>query len=302
MGEKDVNDYMVRVISNQANVIGLACITTNLVEEARRLHETSPTASAAFGRALTGGLLLGALMKRGQSVALKLEGGGPVGKIIVEADSDGCVRGLVGNPSADVPPRNGKLDVSGLLGTKGVLTVMKDVGLEEPYQGIVRIRTGEIAEDIAYYLSESEQVPSAVALGVFVEPDGHVSAAGGFLIQSLPPSDEPVLEKLETNIGKLPRVTELIRGGKKPEDVLAGIFAEIDCRTLEKRDLSYCCPCNRERIERVLISLGCDELLQLKTEQEETRVTCEYCRTEYKFDRQELETLLVEMGCVKNGE
>lgn len=288
---------MVRAISSQANVIGLACITTDLVEEARRLHETSPTASAAFGRALTGGLLLGALMKRGQSVALKLEGGGPVGKIIVEADSEGCVRGLVGNPSADVPPRKGKLDVSGLLGREGVLTVMKDVGLEEPYQGIVSLRTGEIAEDIAWYLSESEQIPSAVALGVFVEPDGHVSAAGGFLIQSLPPSDEPLLEKLEANIKKLPRVTDLIRGGKTPEAMLAGIFAGIDCRTIGKRELSYCCPCSRERIERVLISLGCDELIQLKSEREETRVTCEYCRTAYDFNQEELEQLLAEMGC-----
>jgi len=287
---------MIRVISNQANVVGLACVTTNLVEEARRLHETAPTATAAFGRALTGGLLLGALMKHGQRVGLKIEGDGPIRKIIVEADSDGCVRGLVGNPTADVPPRGAKLDVSGLLGKNGVLTVIKDIGLEEPYQGIVRLRTGEVAEDIAYYLSESEQIPSAVALGVFVEPDGHVSAAGGFMIQSLPPSDEPVLEKLDSNIRNMPRVTDLIRAGKGPQDMLAAIFEGIDSRTLEKRGLSYCCTCSRERIERVLISLGCEELLQLKTEQEETRVTCEFCRTDYRFSRQELDMLLTEMS------
>ena len=291
-----MDDYMIRVISHQANVVGLACVTTNLVGEACRLHETAPTATAAFGRTLTGGLLLGGLMKRGQRVGIKIEGDGPIRKIIVEADSDGCVRGLVGNPAADVPPRGAKLDVSGLLGKNGFLTVIKDMGLEEPYQGIVRLKTGEIAEDIAYYLSESEQIPSAVALGVFVEPDGRVSAAGGFMIQSLPPSDEPVLEKLDSNIRNMPRVTDLIRAGKDPQGMLAAIFAGIDARTLEKRGLSYRCTCSRARIERVLISLGCEELMQLKSEQEETRVTCEFCRTDYRFNQQEMERLLEEMG------
>jgi molecular chaperone Hsp33 len=292
-----MNDYLIRTISEKANVIGLACITSGLVEEAARLHETSPTVSAALGRALTGGLLLGCMIKEGQRVGLKFEGNGPLKKIVVEADSKGCVRGLVESPSADAPPRKGKLDVSGVVGREGFLTVLKDIGLKEPYQGIVKLRTGEIAEDIAFYLSESEQIPSAVGLGVFVEPDGKVSAAGGFMIQSLPPSEGPVLDQLEKNIGKMPSVTEMIRRGKLPEDMLAGIFAGIDYRVIEKRGLSYCCTCNRDRIERILISLGCDELNKLKSEREEIQVTCEFCRTRYSFNRGEIQNLLDEMGC-----
>lgn len=294
-----MRDYMVRVISDRANVVGLACITTGLVEKAVGIHETSPTASAALGRTLTGGLLLGALMKRGQSIGLKFEGNGPLQKIIVEADSMGCVRGLVGNPAADAPPQGEKLDVSGILGKEGFLTVIKDMGTREPYQGIVKLRTGEIAEDIAYYLAESEQIPSAVALGVYVEPDGRVSAAGGFLVQSLPPSDEPILDRLTENIGRMPAVTEMIRSGKTPQDMLSAIFEGIGCRTLEQRDLSYCCTCSRERIERVLISLGCEELLRLRSEREETSVTCEFCRTDYRFNRTEILDLIEQMGCSK---
>jgi len=294
-----MNDYLIRIISEKANVIGLACITSALVEEAARLHQTSPTASAALGRALTGGLLLGCMIKEGQRVGLKFEGNGPLKKIVVEADSKGCVRGLVENPSADAPPRKGKLDVSGIVGREGFLTVLKDIGLKEPYQGIVKLRTGEIAEDIAFYLSESEQIPSAVGLGVFVEPDGKISAAGGFMIQSLPPSEGPVLDQLEENIGKMPSVTEMIRRGNLPEDMLAGIFAGIDYRVIEKRGLSYCCTCNRDRIERILISLGCDELNKLKSEREEIQVTCEFCRTTYSFNRGEIQNLLDEMGCLQ---
>lgn len=294
-----MRDYMMRVISGRANVVGLACVTTDLVEEAAGIHETSPTASAALGRALTGGLLMGALVKRGQSVGLKFEGDGPLKKIIVEADSMGCVRGLVGNPAADAPSRGEKLDVSGVLGKEGFLTVIKDMGTRESYQGIVKLRTGEIAEDIAYYLAESEQIPSAVALGVYVEPGGRVSAAGGFLIQSLPPSDEPVLDRLTENIGRMPRVTEMIRSGKKPQDMLSAIFEGIDCRTLEQRDLSYCCTCSRGRIERILISLGCEELLRLRSEREETCVTCEFCRTDYRFNRTEMHDLIEQIECSK---
>ena len=287
-----MNDYMIRTISDKANVIGLACRTTQLVERACLLHETSPTASAALGRALTGGLLMGALMKQGQRVALKFEGNGPLQKIIVEADNEGIVRGLVGNPSADTPPRNGKLDVSGILGSCGVLTVMKDVGLKEPSQGIVELRTGEIAEDMAFYLAESEQIPSAVGLGVFVTNDGRVAAAGGFLIQSLPPSDGPAVDRLEANISNLPSVTAMIRNGRTPEDMLAAIFDGLDHRLIGQNDLFYRCTCNRQRIERIIRSLGREEVLRFKSQQEQTQVTCEFCRTTYTFDQRDLARLL----------
>jgi molecular chaperone Hsp33 len=290
-----MTDYLVRVIGDKPNVIGMACVTTQLVEEARRLHGTSRTASAALGRALTGGLFMGALMKRGQRVALKFQGNGPLKKILVEADNDGTVRGFVGVPEAEVPLMDEKLNVAGALGREGTLTVVKDLGLKEPYRGIVNLLTGEIAEDIAYYFAESEQIPSAGGLGVFVRPDGEVSAAGGFLIQSLPPSEERVVESLIANIRKIPSVTDLLRQGKTPEDILAMIFAEMPTHLLGKRDLSLRCSCSRERVERVLVALGAQELKSMMAEKGETDVTCEFCRTRYNFTRQELEKLLGEM-------
>jgi len=291
-----MTDYLVRAISEKVNVIGLSCVTTGLVDEASRLHETSCTATAALGRALTGGLLMGALLKRGQRVGLKFEGNGPLKKIIVEADNEGTVRGFVGVPGVELPLKDEKLNVSGALGGEGWLTVIKDVGLKEPYQGIVKLLTGEIAEDIAYYFAESEQIPSAMGLGVFVRPDGKVSAAGGFLVQSLPPSEERMVERLVENIRVIPSVTEVLRQGKTPEDLLAMLFAEIPHHVLGKRDLFFRCTCTRGRVERVLISLGNEELQKIIVEQGETDVTCEFCRTRYHFTRKELEDLQREIS------
>lgn len=285
-------DYLVRVMSNAKNVVGLACVTTGLVENAHRLHGTSRTAAAALGRALTGGLLMGALLKRGQRVALKFEGNGPLQKIIVEADPQGKVRGFVALPQAEVPLRDEKLNVSGALGNQGLLTVIKDLGLKEPYQGVVKLLTGEIAEDIAYYYAESEQIPSAMGLGVFVNLDGRVSAAGGFFVQSLPPSEEKVVNLLIDNIRKIPTVTELLRQGKTPEDILTEVFAGVPYYSLGGRDLSFHCPCSRERIEKVLISLGAAELQKLIDEQGQAEVTCEFCRSKYDFTKGELKALL----------
>ena len=289
-------DYLIRAISNNANVIGLGCVTTDLVNQASHLHGTSRTASAALGRALTGALLMGALMKRGQRVALKFEGNGPLKKIIAEADQNGTVRGFVAVPDAEVPLQDEKLNVAGALGGEGLLTVAKDLGLKEPYRGIVKLLTGEIAEDIAYYFVESEQVPTAVGLGVFVRTDGEVSAAGGFLIQSLPPSEDRIVERLVENIRKIPSVTDLLREGKTPEDMLDMIFSGIPQHFLEKRNLFFRCSCSRERIERVLISLGNQELERIISEQGETDVTCEFCQTRYHFTREELEVLQGEIS------
>ena len=287
-------DYLVRVMSEGKNVIGLACVTTGLVEQARRIHGTSRTASAALGRALTGGLLMGALLKRGQRVALKFEGNGPLKRILVEADPEGTVRGLVSFPQAEVPLRDEKLNVSGALGSQGLLTVIKDLGLKEPYQGVVNLLTGEIAEDIAYYYAESEQIPSALGLGVFVNLDGRVSAAGGFLVQSLPPSEEKVVDLLIENIRKIPSVTDLLRQGKRPEDILTEVFTGVSHYPLGRRELSYQCPCSRRRIEKVLISLGAEELQKLIDEQGQAEVTCEFCRSKYDFTKGELEALRAE--------
>ena len=279
---------MVRVISNALNVLGLACVTTDLVNEACRLHSTSTTASAALGRALTGGALMASLLKDGQRLALKFEADGPLKKIIVEADSSGAVRGFVGVPDVDVPLKEGKLDVPGALGRNGFLTVIKDIGLKELYNGIVQLRTGAIAEDIAFYFTESEQIPSAVGFGVFVEPIGDISAAGGFLIQTLPPSDESVVDKLVTRLEGMPPVTQNLRSGKTPEDMLEIIFEGIPYHILEKRELFLKCTCSRERIERVLISLGKKDIADMIAAQGEAEVDCEFCRTRYHFNRAEL--------------
>ncbi|HOS96545.1 MAG TPA: Hsp33 family molecular chaperone HslO [Deltaproteobacteria bacterium] len=290
-----MDDYLVRVIAEDKNILGLACVTTHLVDQARQRHGTYPTATAALGRALTGGGLLGALLDPGQRVALKFAGNGPLGKIVVEAEGDGTVRGYVEQPQVDLPPRNGKLDVGGALGRQGFLTVSKDLRLKEPYNGIVKLYTGEIASDIAYYLTESEQVPSAVGLGVFVEPDGRVSSSGGFLIQSLPPADEALIETLARRIEALPPVTTQLRDGRKPEDILSAVFEGIECRTIEKRGISFCCSCSRARVEQALITLGRRQVEEIIQGKEVFDITCHFCNRTHVFTRDHLKRLVSEM-------
>lgn len=282
---------MVRIISKDGNVRALACVTTNLVNEACRRNSTYPTASAALGRALTGAALLGALLKSGHRVALKFEGNGPLKKIVVEGESNGAVRGYVEVPNVELPPKDGKLDVASALGKVGTLTVTKDLGMKERYQGIVQLYTSEIAADIAFYLANSEQIPCAVGLGVFVEPDDSVSAAGGFLIQSLATANEEVIEKLIERIEKLPPITELLRRGKTPEEMLELIFADIPFTPLEKHTLALQCSCNRERVEKALLILGREEIAALMAGEEQASVTCEFCRKQYVFSREELKWL-----------
>ncbi len=287
-----MSDYLVRIITKAGNLRAMACITTNLVDEVRRMHGTFPTASAALGRALTGGALMGAMLKTGQRIALKFEGNGPLKKIIVEADSNGTVRGYVGVPDVFMVRDDGKLDVSSAIGKAGFLTVTKDLGLKEPYKGMVQLYSGEIAEDLALYLTESEQIPSALALGVFVEPDNSVSAAGGFLVQALPPQNEEMIDTMMSRISKLPPVTQLLREGETPEQLLDIMFADIPYDILEKRALAFQCSCSREKIERALISLGREELANMIEQQEGAEVKCEFCRKDYIFTKIELERLL----------
>ncbi len=290
--DRYMENYMVRALARKGSIRALACDTTGLVNDACRLHGTFPTASAALGRALTGGVLMGALLKTRQRVGLKFEGNGPLKKIVVEAESNGTVRGFVGEPQVDLPLKGDKLDVAGALGRAGFLTVIKDLGLKEAYKGMVRLYTSEIAEDLAFYLTESEQIPSAVGLGVYVEPDGAVSAAGGFLVQSFPPADEEIIDELIARIEKMPSITELLRGGKDPEQVLEMIFGKIPFDILERQVPVFRCSCSRERIERVLISLGREEITALAAEQGIADVTCEFCRKIYHFDREELEQMI----------
>jgi molecular chaperone Hsp33 len=290
-----MKDYLVRIITEDKNILAMACITTTLVNDARVRHGTYPTATAALGRALTGGELMGALLDTDQRVAIKFEGNGPLKKIIVEAQSNGTVRGYVSVPEVELPPKNGKLDVSGALGRTGYLTVTKDLRLKEPYMGVVQLYSGEIASDLAFYLAESEQIPSAVGLGVFVESDWNVSAAGGFLIQSLPPSDEALVDSLVESINAMHPVTKQLREGKTPEDLLKGIFKDISFTILEKRPLSFACTCSRERIEQALITLGHTEIEKIIEEEDIVDITCQFCRHQYVFTNSELEQILHEI-------
>lgn len=290
-----MDDYLARIMTTDGKVRCLACATTNLVEQACRNHGTYPTASAALGRALTGGLLLGALLDPEQRVALKFEGPGPLQKIVVEAEGRGVVRGYVKEPQVDLPPKQGKLDVSGALGKAGFLTVTKDLRLKDLYHSVVKLYTGEIASDIAYYLTESEQIPSAVGLGVYVGPDSRVMAAGGFLIQAMPPSDESTIDVLIDHIEQMPSITDQLRQGRNPEGMLSAIMHGIDYTVLETQPLVYRCSCSRTRIEQALITLGQDEVLSIIRQDQIIDVKCEFCRKTYVFERRALERLLGEM-------
>jgi len=289
-------DYLVRIITKTGNVRGLACVTTGLVEDICKRHGTLPTASAALGRALTAGTLMGALLKTGQRVALRYEGSGPLKKIVVEADSNGSVRGYVGNPEVNLQKPDGSLDVAGALGRAGFLTVAKDLGMREPYSGTVQLYTSQIAQDLALYLVESEQIPSAVGLAEYLEPTGEVAVSGGFLIQAVPPVDTDVIEELMARIEQLPQLGVLLREGKTPEELLELLFTGIPYDILEKRELGFACSCSRERIERVLISLGRKELASLREEQHGAEVTCEFCGERYSFSEADLVGLIAGMA------
>lgn len=289
---KNMSDNLHRVIAESGKVFGLACNTTQLVNEACRRHDVGPTAAAALGRALTGSILLAALLKDKQSVQLKFEGSGPLGKIITEAGSEGWTRGYVAYPRADVPLKNGRVDVAAGLGRAGFLTVTKDIGLKQKYQGMIQLYTSEIGEDIAYYLLESEQTPSVVALSVQLNRDGTIGAAGGFLIQALPPVDEAVVSRIENRVGKLPSVSSHLLADRSVPDILAALFNDIPHHSTASTQLHYTCSCSREKMANAVLSLGKDELTDLLEKEGGAEVQCEFCRDRYRFDSSELTELI----------
>lgn len=287
-----MDDYLVRAMTTTGNIRAFACVTSRLVQEICQQHDTCPTATVALGRALTGGALMGALLQDDQRVALKFEGNGPLKKMLVEADSVGHVRGYVGVPQIDLPLRQGAFDVVEAVGRAGFLTVTKDLRLKEPYKGVVQLYSSEIAEDLAYYFAESEQIPSAVGTGVFVDASGRVTAAGGFLIQSLPPADEGQIEDLARHIEQMPPITELLRGGTPAEGLLEQIFQTIPLEILGTQPLAFKCTCSKARMEKALVALGVEELAEMSREPEATEVTCEFCRARYSFRPEKIKHLL----------
>jgi molecular chaperone Hsp33 len=283
-----VSDYLVRVLTTAGTIRGLACVTTELASEGARRHATLPTATAALGRALTGGALMGALLKTGQRVGLKFEGNGPLGKVLVEAQSNGGVAGTVGNPAVDLPLKGGRLDVAGALGRAGFLTVTKDLGMKQPYRGTIQLVSSEIAEDLALYLTESEQIPSAVGLGIFIEADGTVGGAGGFLIQALPPHDETAIDLHMARIGTLPPLSEHFRTGGTPEQLLALLFNGIPYDTLEKRAVAFSCTCSQEKGEQALLTQGQEALEDIVRRDGGITVTCAFCGEVWRFGQEEI--------------
>lgn len=291
-----MSDYIVRAIDGNNTFRVMAAVTGGLVETARQRHDTWPVATAALGRALTGCLLLGANLKGDDLITLRIMGDGPLGAVVVTANARGEVRGYVQEPHVDLPREiEGKLPVGQAVGN-GLLFVTRNMGLKEPFTGSVELVSGEIARDIAHYLTVSEQTPSAVSLGVLLHPDGRVRSSGGFWLEVLPGAPENVLIKLESNINKLPPVSSLVAEGKTPEQIIELLAEGFGVKYLAKSPVTFSCPCNKNRIEEILISLGMDEIKGLITEQGGAEVRCHFCGEYYNFDIGELNRLLEEMG------
>ena len=293
-----MTDYMVRATALDGKVRAFSMSGTGLVEELRRRHDTSPTVTAALGRTAMGALLLAAasLKEEHQVLTVDVRGGGPAGRLVATATGGGEVRGLAGNPQAEaVSTPQGKLNVGGVVGSAGFLSVTKDLGMKEPYSGMVELQSGEIGDDLAHYLVRSEQTPSAVGVGVFVVPEGRVEAAGGFLVQLLPGLSEAEAGQIEERIAALPHPTSLIREGLAPETVLERIF-DGEVTMLDRYPVRFACPCSRERFQAAIVTLGSDEISRLieEEEKERTEVVCHFCNEAYYFTPDQMQQILQE--------
>lgn len=289
-----IKDYVIRVLSDTKKVRGIAARTTDLVGELRRRHQTWPVASAALGRTATVGAMMGAMLKEpDHHVTIRVQGDGPLGQIVVQAAGSGWVRGYVDNPVVDLAPNaQGKLDVAGAVGS-GMLHVIKDVGLREPQRGSIALISGELGEDFTAYFTESEQVPSAVGVGVLVDRDGSILTAGGFLIQVLPGADEATISKLEERIGAITSLTDRFREGTSPEELLREIMGE-EIQILHQSPLHFQCSCSRSRLGAILRSMGSEELEALIV-QGQAEAICHFCNEKYLFDRDELRNMWLEL-------
>ena len=288
-----MNDYIIRATAANDQIRAFAAVTTEMVETAREHHNTSPVATAALGRLLTAGAMMGSMMKGEKDVlTLQIKAGGPLQGITVTADSQGNVKGYVGNPDVCIPANSkGKLDVAGAVGP-GFLTVIKDMGLNEPYSGQVMLQTCEIAEDLTYYFATSEQVPSAVGLGVLMNKNNTVRQAGGFIVQLMPFAEEEVISRLEQNVQKINSVTNLLEEGHTPESLLEKVLEGFDVQINEKMDTRFCCNCSKERVAKALISIGRKELNEMIQEGKPIEMNCHFCNTNYNFTVEELKEIL----------
>ena len=289
-----MSDQLIRAISQDGLIKVSAVSTRDLTERARQIHKPLPVATAALGRLLAGASMMGnALKEEAASLTLQIKGGGPLGTLLAVSDHEGNVRGTVENPAVDIPLReDGKLDVGTAVGNQGTLTVIRDLRMKEPYVGSVGLLWGEIAEDIALYFVESEQIPTACGLGVLGDRDQSVLSAGGYLVQLLPGAGEETAERLEASLRAAGPVTELLKADPDPEALLRAALPGLALEVLEKRPIAYRCDCSRERMERALISLGREELRAMIDEQGSAELTCRFCDNVQRFSREELEALL----------
>lgn len=292
-----MTNEIVRAITVDGLVKAAAITGRDIVERARNIHKLLPTATAALGRTLMGASLMGDMLKEEKgALTLQIKGGGPLGTILAVSDHQGNVRGYVQNPQVELmEQRPGKLDVGRAVGTDGTLTVIKDIGLKEPYVGSIGLFSGEIADDLAMYFVESEQIPTACALGVLVGLDQSVTAAGGYIIQLLPGAGEELISKIEAGVHSLGPVSSALAGGLDGEGLLRTVLNSFDLDILEKHPVEYRCCCSRERVSRALISMGRKDLTELIQEQGRAELTCQFCDRVYRFSREELEQLLAEM-------
>lgn len=287
-----MTDYIVRATAAEGQIRAFAAVTKDTVEEARRKHGTSPVATAALGRLLTAGAIMGSMMKNDTDMlTLQIRGDGPLGGITVTADSHANVKGYVLNPDVMLPPKNGKLDVGGAVGI-GLLTVIKDMGLKEPYSGQTILVTSEIAEDLTYYFANSEQVPSSVGLGVLMDKDNTVKCAGGFIIQLMPFAENKTIDQLEENLKKVTSVTKLLDAGYTPQQLLEELLGGMGLEITDTMPARFYCNCSKERVEQAVVSIGKKDIEEMIKEGKDIEVKCHFCNTAYKYTIDELKEIL----------
>ncbi|MFP3356035.1 Hsp33 family molecular chaperone HslO [Planococcus sp. SIMBA_143] len=288
-----MNDYLVRALAYDGQIRAFATRTTETVNEAQRRHYTWPTASAALGRSMTASVMLGAMLKGEEKLTIKINGGGPLGTILVDANAKGEVRGYVSNPQTHFDlNEQGKLDVRRAVGTEGTLTVSKDIGLQHPYVGQVPIVSGELGDDFTHYIVTSEQTPSSVGVGVIVNPDNTILASGGFIIQLMPGTDEKVISQLEQRLAEIPTISNMVRAGLTPEDILDEVLGKENVKALDTMPVNFQCQCSRERIHNAIQGLGTAEIEDIIVTEGKAEAQCHFCNETYVFSKDQLQDML----------
>lgn len=287
-----MKDYIVRATAADSQIRAFAAYTRDVAEEARERHNTSPVATVALGQLMTAGTMMGAMMKNDTDIlTLQIRGDGPIGGITVTADNQGNVKGYVFNPDVTVPAKNGRINVADALGI-GLLNVIKDMGLKEPYVGQTILETSEIAQDLTYYYMNSEQIPSSVGLGVLMEKDNTVKCAGGFIIQLMPFAEDKTIDQLEENLKNVTSVTELLDQGHTPEQLLEALLGNLGLGITDTLPTQFYCNCSKERVEKAVVSIGRKEIQDMIDDGEDIEVKCHFCNTAYKYTIDELKDIL----------